>query len=72
MTTDDRLARIETTLEEIKNRIFGGDIDEGEIGHLKARVTKLENWRWWLLGAAAVLAASGGLGRVLAEVLIRK
>ncbi len=56
MTTDsERLAVIESTVMRIETRLFGSDIDEGEIGHLKSRVTSLEHKSWYQTGFAAAL-----------------
>jgi hypothetical protein len=73
MTTDsERLAVIEETVKEIKKRLFGEDIDEGEIGHIKARITRLENWRWWVVGIAVGLGVTvGGFGKSLLESILK-
>lgn len=61
----ERLASIETTVDNIDKRLFGDDGAGGMEGRLRA----LENRLWWILGAAAVLAASGGLGGVIAKAI---
>lgn len=59
MTDSQRLAVIERIVTDMRDRLFGDDVDEGEIGHLKARVAKLEQWRWWIVGVAAAPAVGG-------------
>ena len=69
-TDSERLAVIESTVGRIEKRLFGTDGDRGEIGHLDYRITKLENWRWWVVGIAVGLGvAVGGAGRAIANML---
>ena len=49
-TTGERIARIETLLEGIRD-------DLHELKTLEKRVSTLERWRAYLLGAGAVLGA---------------
>lgn len=49
-TDGERLAVIETTVLDIKVRLFGGDGQAGELSSLRDRVAKLENWRWYVVG----------------------
>lgn len=64
--SDRRLAVIETTVIEIKHRLLGNG-QPGEIqlihervnGHGR-RLSKLENWRWWVVGIAVGLGFAGG------------
>ena len=60
---EDRFGRLETKLDSIGTQLGGlsekiavlSDRYE-KIGILEGRVAALENWRAWILGAAAVLA----------------
>lgn len=72
-----KLASIEALLESMDHRLFGngqpGEIDRlhGKIGKVDARVTKLENWRWWVVGIGVGLGVATGAGlRSIAEHLI--
>lgn len=60
MTDGERLASIETTVKDIKERLFGEDQSNGVIGDLDTRLTKLENWRWWVVGMALGLGVAAG------------
>ena len=69
-TDSERLVAIETTVRRIDLNLFGADGNEGKLGSLDSRVSKLENWRWWVMGIAVGSGAIiGGLvGKVLAAV----
>ena len=64
MTESDsnKLAVIESIVIRMDRRLFGVDGSMGEMDHLDARVTKLENWRWWLIGIGIGIGVGGGLG----------
>lgn len=77
-TDSERIAVIETTVTDIKQRLFGNG-QPGELDHLHTRVSsvgnrvaKLENWRWWVVGIAVGLGvALGGTARAIAEALLK-
>ena len=50
----ERLASIETTLQELKNALIG-DGDTGRIPKLEHRVGRLERAAAWLAGAGALI-----------------
>ena len=65
-TDGERLAVIESIVVKLEPRLFGGDGEGGAFARLEKRlmgldkrVTKLENWRWWVMGIAV------GVGFVL-------
>ena len=64
--SDRRLAVIETTVLEIKHRLLGnGQPGEIQLIHERVngqgrRLSKLENWRWWVVGIAVGLGFAGG------------
>lgn len=58
---EERLARIETMVEEIYHRLFGNG-QPGELDRLNSRVGKLENWRWWVMGIAVGAGIACGYG----------
>lgn len=68
MTDGERA--INDRLASMEKRLFGEDGEGGKFRTLEDRLRSLENWRWWLLGAAAVIAAPG-IGRALAEALTK-
>ena len=68
-TDSERLAAIETSLNNIEKRLFGNG-QPGELEQLHERinahgkrVSSLENWRWWLTGVAV------GVGTLLGYIL---
>ena len=63
----ERLAVIESIVTRMDRRLFGVDESMGELGQLDFRLTKLENWRWWLIGIGVGLGVGGGVG--LAKIL---
>ena len=59
---EEIVVRLEKSTERFERRLFGNS-DSGELGeinHLDARITKLENWRWWVVGIAVGLGFAGG------------
>ena len=76
-TDSERLAAIETSLNNIEKRLFDniekrlfGNGQPGELEQLHERinahgkrVSSLENWRWWLTGVAV------GVGTLLGYIL---
>jgi len=71
-TDSERIAVIEEVVMRMDRRLFGRDGDMGEIQHLDSRITKLENWRWWVVGMALGLGfAAGGFGKQLIETLTK-
>lgn len=65
--------RMEKSSERFERRLFGRDGEEmGEINHLDARITKLENWRLWVVGIAVGLGfIAGGFGHKIVEVFAK-
>jgi anti-sigma-K factor RskA len=66
----DRLAALESSVHvltevvsRVEHRLFGNG-QPGELSALKSRITKLENWRWYVCGIAVGLGAfAGWIGR---------
>ncbi len=68
----ERLMAIETTVRDIKARLFGDDGEGGRLGSYEERITKLENWRWWVVGIAVGLGmAVGGAGKQLLAAILK-
>lgn len=61
-TDSQKLAVVEETVVRMEHRLFGRDGDRGVINELDIRITKLENWRWWVVGIAVGLGAASGMG----------
>lgn len=70
---EEVILRMEKSNARFEHRLFGRDGEEmGEINHLDARITRLENWRWWLLGLAVGIGiVAGGYGHAIAEALTK-
>ena len=70
-TDSERLASMETTLDDIKHRLFGN----GRPGHIDGiynRLSKLENWRWWVVGiAVGAGVVLGGYGHAAIEAMTK-
>lgn len=68
----ERLAIIETTITILSHRLLGDDGNGGELDSLHKRVSRLENWRWWVvgigIGAGAVI---GWNGNAVARALLK-
>lgn len=65
-TDSERIVAIETTVTDIKHRLLGNG-QPGEIDHLHERInahgrriSKIENWRWWLMGIGLGIGMAGG------------
>ena len=71
---EEIVVRMEKSTERFERRLFGNS-DSGELGeinHLDARITKLENWRWWVVGIAVGLGfTAGGFGHKVIEVFAK-
>ncbi len=61
-TDSQKLAVIEDAVARIELRLFGRDGNRGIVDELDIRITKLENWRWWVVGIAIGLGAASGAG----------
>jgi len=70
-TDSERLAVIEETVVDMKKRLFGNG-QPGELSSVKSRLSKLENWRWWVMGIAVGCGVVvGGAGRAIAGALLK-
>lgn len=59
-TDNERLAVIEDRVDMIYKNLFGADGEQGKLGAYNHRITKLENWRFYMLGTIAVSSAIFG------------
>jgi hypothetical protein len=66
-TDSERLVAIETTVRRIDLNLFGADGNEGKLGIFDKRITKLENWRWWVMGVA--VGAGGIIGGLIGKAI---
>ena len=68
-TPEDRklLTRLETQFDNLKDQISrlentitdAGKVSKEDFKEMEGRVRELENFRWWLLGGAALAAFAG-------------
>lgn len=63
MQDHDLLIRLDVKISEILRRM---DSQDTRTAALEAKVNQLENFRWWLVGAAAGV---GALGSIVANYL---
>ena len=70
-----QLAVTHNTVLDMHHRLFGNG-QPGEIEKLNTRISstndrvgKLENWRWYLLGAVAAVSTTIGLSLAIAKFL---
>lgn len=72
MTDSDRLAVIESIVTRMDLHLFGDDGQGGKLNSFENRITKLENWRWWVVGIAVGLGmALGGVGQKLIAAVLK-
>lgn len=58
---DPALAQLRIDVTEVEKRVAVIKAErEAAVAALDLRIRALENWRWFILGAAAVLGAAGG------------
>ena len=63
LSKEERLAVIETIVGRMEQRLFGNG-QAGELSHIKGRITRLEQFKWKLLGACS-------LAVVLVQLLVK-
>lgn len=72
-TDSERIAVIESVCISLRDRLVGAEGNGGELLSLHKRISKLENWRWWVMGIAVACGILvGGAGKSIAQALLGK